>query len=189
MKNDQNVYNNGKDYCAGLTLQQKLDIKKNYKNINNSITLDITLMFVDFLVNKRFVKKLEGENIKNKIRRTKANANGYDIQYYDPNNEKSFIAEVKCNNPTTKDGIRYYFNGEQQNHIKNDIDHLKQDSNKYKKYEINENYYRFLVLMDVPGVKESMTSIINNFDDIFIYDERKDFKKDKINVVYINPYR
>lgn len=144
-------------YYERMDLLDIVGLKKIVAQINNIITLQTTLRFVDYLPQDYNSIK---EEIKQQIQKVDVNTNGYDIKFNGARSNKiSFIAEVKCNIPKELKNT-YSFMSQQVQEIKDDLTGLR-NSNKDKSAI---NYCKFMIVLDDDGVKEAMEKIINAFN-------------------------
>lgn len=163
------IFKNKMDYYSFLTMTNLIELKKAVSNINNIITLRTTLGFIDFLYDK--------VQIRNGVTSTNVNTNGYDID------DHVFIAEVKCNIPVYGNS----YGAAQEKSIIEDLDGM----HKGKTKAITNNpktCYKFMVLLDVDGVRASMQNLVNKLSYKHMIEEFNDntkLSKDKIYVVYL----
>ena len=85
-----------KDYYDSLTTKDFIELKAILSNINNIITLKLTLKFVDFLTSLFKFSAESKENIINSIQNINPNSNGFDVEIENP---VKIVAEVKGNFP------------------------------------------------------------------------------------------
>ena len=79
-----------------LTFGELLVLKKDLSNINNIITLQLTLAFIEKLYEDGIIKKEQAKQMIDDVKNKSVNANGYDIE---STGNIKIIAEVKCNLP------------------------------------------------------------------------------------------
>ena len=106
-----------KDYYSLLTFEQKIELKVLLSNINNIITLKLTVILAEWICNKYSLDNVVRTDIIRYINSQKPNSNGYDIELSNPN----IVAEIKCLNPINS-GER--FGSAQKSALKNDIEGL-----------------------------------------------------------------
>ena len=174
-----------RDYYNQLTIEKLIELKTLVKEVNNIVTLRLTLGLAEWLC-KCFGSLLENcEKIQAEIKQSKPNANGYDIDIKSP---VDVVAEVKCNLPIN-DSEKY---GAQQRHgLLKDLCGLK---NGKKRASPRENSFKFLGLYDHVRVKKATEHLISNLlpelkDAVKVMKEPKyqDLQQEKIHIVFIKP--
>lgn len=134
----------GRDYYSRLSTRDMVELKNVLSNINNIITLRITLAFADWLRRHGVVDKAQYDTICADIESTSANANGFDVLFSDKiGGTDGLIAEVKCNIPVKPDR----FGAAQLANLEKDVDGLLYGKTKAKGLD-TKNYLKFLVLLD-----------------------------------------
>lgn len=135
---------NGRDYYARLSNRDFVELKNVLSNINNIITLRITLAFADWLYGCGIVETRQYAMIRADIESTNANSNGYDVQFSGRvATARGIVAEVKCNIPVKPDR----FGAAQLANLEKDVEGLLHGKTKAKGLN-TENYLKFLVLLD-----------------------------------------
>lgn len=129
-----------KDFISNFKQSDFLDLKMVLKDINNLLTLKMTISAAYWLCDFFNIDTLQKELILNKVDSTKPNTNGFDIHIIDP---QKIIAEVKCILPINN-GERY---GDAQWYSILD-DAIKLKSGK-KELSDTSNYLKFLFLIDL----------------------------------------
>ena len=172
-----------KDYVATLTDVQIMELKNALSEINNVITLRLSLKFSDWLSENFELLGEIGAKIRKSILDTKPNTNGFDIDISSPIN---VIAEVKGNIPLN--GERK-FGSNQQDRIVKDLKSLKYGK---KKAPLRAGALRFLALFDSESVRMATSTLIKNLKpglrnsvDLIEKIDIKKIEKDKIHVVFI----
>lgn len=145
-----------KDYLSLLSETDLISLKKIVSTINNIITLQTALKFVDVLRNRNIINKQTRQAIIDKIQSTNANSNGYDIEY--DSGKTKIIAEVKCNIPVGKDS----FGAAQRDSIIKDIENLCSGKTKSKIEDVREFYKFMVILNDNNQAKTAMSKLIKN---------------------------
>ena len=176
---------NGEDYLSRLTNNDLVEMKKAISKINNLITLRVTLAFIDKLCRRGIINSKQADNIKKDVQRAHPNTNGFDVRYPNPNRKDEYdglnlIAEVKCNIPVGETS----FGAAQKNALKKDLQGLRWD--KAQKAGIDpKDYYKFMVIQDVPNAREAMEEFI--VGDCVKLDEKKidEIDKKHIYIVYV----
>lgn len=170
-----------RDYFSKLSLEDFLELKSVLKEINDIITLKLTLKFVNWLKNYFTIDEQTYQEIFNKIKSIKPNSNGFDVQIDDV---PKLIAEVKCNIPITK--------GETYGSAQRDgiIADLKSLINGKKKSKINvKDYYKFMVLYDNEKVRIATENLVkllaSELKNNIQYFSEKRISKEKVNIIYL----
>ncbi|MEE1064304.1 MAG: hypothetical protein UH071_11625 [Paludibacteraceae bacterium] len=142
-----------------------VSLKKALSNINNIVTLKVTNLFIEKLVNDDFIGEDQGCRMKADVNSTSANANGYDVEYTtDIRGEKNILAEVKCNIPV---GDKH-FGSAQKAGILKDIEGLLNGEEKSKSKANVGSYFKFMVFMDYEdekhnhNVRDSVKSLLED---------------------------
>lgn len=177
------------DYLSGISVENLIELKKALNNINNFVTLMVTLRFIEQLRKIGVISFEQAENMKDEVNSVHPNTNGFDVRYPLPektkSEEKNIVAEVKCNIPV--DGNK--FGANQKKGIYKDLKGILDGKNKEKNYD-HSKYHKFMVMLDVNGVREAMANIINDFNKentvnlVELSDNKIDFGH--IYIVYIN---
>jgi len=174
----------GKDYFTTLTVDQLVQLKRILSDINNVITLRLSLSFANWISAKFELSDDEIANIRNSILGTKPNANGYDIDINAPIN---ITAEVKCNIPIN-DGCKY--GSSQKKGIEKDLKGLKYGK---KKAPLRDSAFRFLALYDHRGVREATVDLVKNIEPELRNSVKfieaaniKNLDKDRIYIVFLS---
>ena len=163
-----------------LSVEEMIELKKVVSCIHNIITLRATVAFVDKLCNDHFLTTDEKNDIIREVNGQHANTNGFDVKY-ERNEDRKFIAEVKCNIPVDKTS----FGSPQRDGIIQDIHHLLTGKNTAK---INDtsSFYKFLVILDcAENVRGCTQKIIDKQERVKIYDSPNNLDRDNVFVVYV----
>ena len=159
---NQALKTNGEDYLKRLTSNDLIEMKKAVSNINNLITLRVTMAFIDEICRLGIINSKQADNMKKDVKGAHPNTNGFDVHYPNPKREDEndglkLIAEVKCNIPVGGDK----FGAAQRNEILKDLKGLRKGKGKY-----DENYTKpckkFMVLLELQDgeeVKEAMNNL------------------------------
>ena len=171
---NQALKTNGVDYLQRLTINDLVEMKKAISNINNLITLRVTLSFIDEICRLGIVNNEQAERIKKEVNEQHPNTNGFDVQ----DKESRIIAEIKCNIPVGEK----CFGAAQKNALKKDLQGLR---NGKVKGDIDNvgNYYKFMVIQDVSKARIAMKELYGD-DCIELVD--KNIDTDHIYIVYIS---
>ena len=156
-----------------LTINDLVEMKKAISNINNLITLRVTLGFVDEICRLDIVNNDQAERIKKEVDEQHPNTNGFDVQ----DRDCRIIAEIKCNIPVGEKS----FGAAQKNALKKDLQGLRHGKTKGDIDNVAD-YYKFMVIQDVPKARIAMKELYGN-DCVELTDKHIDTKH--IYIVYI----
>ena len=134
-----------KDYYGSMDLAKLLGLKSVLSDINNALTLQLTLSFVNWISSVLSIPPLLSKNLIDDVLDTKPSANGYDVHM---RHGTPFVAEVKCNIPING-GTKY--GAAQKSGIISDIESLI--NGKTKAAQISEQTLKFMVFLDLPEVR------------------------------------
>ncbi|MBW1804089.1 MAG: hypothetical protein JRJ85_25565, partial [Deltaproteobacteria bacterium] len=132
-----------KDYVSTLSIDNLINLKKVLSDINNTITLRLTLTFVKVIATKFQLSEPDTIIIRKSVLGTKPNTNGYDIDLETP---IDVLAEVKCNIPINN---KSKYGSNQRVGIIKDLMGLK---NGKTKVATRDSAFKFMVLYDRPRV-------------------------------------
>ncbi len=154
----QKVFGNRdpKDYAKLLTIEDWIELKKTLSDVNNMITLKVTQAFVDKLQAMGIINKVQANAMKKEVDSIHPNTNGFDV-CWDKKEGVKLIAEVKCNIPVKP----HEFGAAQKNGILKDLKGLK-DGKRSFDGENTDNYYKFMVVLDVEGVRDAIKKLCGN---------------------------
>ena len=133
------------DYYARLDLKNLLLVKSALSDINNTLTMRLTLGFLTWASQALSLDADSIQKIRAEVLQTKPSSNGYDIFCSGP---IPFIAEVKCNIPING-GTKY--GSAQRIGIVKDIQALL--SGKSKSAAVDQRSLKFMVFVDLPEVR------------------------------------
>lgn len=133
------------DYYDNLDLTELLSLKSVLSDINNALTMRLTLGFIDWIGKVLTLDESSISATRRDVLTTKPNTNGYDVHC---NTCPTFIAEVKCNVPIN--GGRVY-GSRQMNGIIGDIESLLHG--KSKAAPVEPEALKFMVFLDLPEVR------------------------------------
>lgn len=180
-----------KEEYEKISAEKFVSLKKALSNINNIVTLKVTNLFIDKLLEVDFINKVQEGAMKNIINSTSANANGHDVEYPDPkvasvDNAKKILAEVKCNIPYNKKS----FGSDQRDRIIEDINGLLKA--KSKRNVNTSDYYKFMVFMDYKkdgcNVKKSVENLLKEYNNVKWYLDEYDKGKEDYGLTKDNVY-
>jgi hypothetical protein len=140
------------DYYGKLDLKSLLGMKSALSDINNALTMQLTLGFVDWVVAALSLDMDASTSLRADVLRCKPSSNGYDVQSSAP---LPLIAEVKCNVPING-GTKY--GAAQKAGILNDINALLQG--KSKASPTDTDALKFMVFLDLPEVRAANEHLI-----------------------------
>lgn len=156
-----------------LTINDLVEMKKAISNINNLITLRVTLGFVDEICRLGIVNNEQAERMRKEVDEQHPNTNGFDVQ----DKECRIIAEIKCNIPVGEKS----FGAAQKNALKKDLQGLRNGKTKGDIDNV-DNYYKFMVIQDVSNARLAMKELYGD-DCVELVD--KNIDTDHIYIVYI----
>lgn len=133
------------DYYSRFDLKELLSLKSVLSDINNALTMRLTLGFIDWIGKALTLDESAISAARRDVLTTKPNTNGYDVHY---KTSPAFIAEVKCNVPIN--GGRIYGSA-QKNGIISDIEALLHG--KSKAAPVEPGSLKFMVFLDLPEVR------------------------------------
>ncbi len=165
---------NGEDYLKRLTTNDLVEMKKAISNINNLITLRVTLGFIDEICRMDIVNNEQAERMRKEADEQHPNTNGFDVQ----DKECRIIAEIKCNIPVGEKS----FGAAQKNALKKDLQGLRNGKTKGDIDNV-DNYYKFMVIQDVSKARIAMKELYGD-DCVELVD--KNIDTDHIYIVYIS---
>jgi hypothetical protein len=140
------------DYYGRLDLKNLLGLKSALSDINNAVTMRLTLGFLDWVAKTLTLDAAAASQLRTSVLATKPSSNGYDIHCAGP---IPFIAEVKCNVPING-GKKY--GAAQQKGILKDIDSLIKG--KLKAPLVDKGVLKFMVFLDLPEVRAANQHLI-----------------------------
>ena len=165
---------NGEDYLKRLTTNDLVEMKKAISNINNLITLRVTLGFIDEICRLGIVNNEQAERMRKEVDEQHPNTNGFDVQ----DKECRIIAEIKCNIPVGEKS----FGAAQKIALKKDLQGLRNGKTKGDIDNV-DNYYKFMVIQDVSKARIAMKELYGD-DCVELVD--KNIDTDHIYIVYIS---
>lgn len=166
------------DYYSRLSVSEVLALKGILSDINNIMTMKLTLSFIDWLsvaLNLDDAAKAEARSI---VLSSKPSANGYDSWLGYP---VSYVAEVKCNVPINGGSV---YGSAQRHGVEKDLDGLLHGK---RKAGLNpEKCLKFLVFYDSSAVRSAnrhLASVNNLFRDKVVFVEPY-VALDRTDIVY-----
>lgn len=177
--------NSNEDYYSKLTLKEFVHLKKAITNINNIITMLVTESFVKTLHKDGVISTPQQSEMLEQLFETHANTNGFDVEY--SAGQMKIVAEVKCNIPVNETS----FGAAQENSIMEDVDHLLHSKKKSDlTSEDIQDYYKFMVFLDVENVRVSTQKLIRKLTkkglNVTEYTPKTKLQKDIVYFIYIS---
>ena len=170
---NQALKTNDVDYLKRLTINDLVEMKKAISNINNLITLKVTLGFIDEICRLCIINNEQAERMRKEVDEQHPNTNGFDVQ----DKECRIIAEIKCNIPVGEKS----FGAAQKNALKKDLQGLRNGKTKGDIDNVG-NYYKFMVIQDVSNARLAMKELYGN-DCVELVD--KNIDTEHIYIIYI----
>ncbi len=140
------------DYYSRLTPEAILSLKSALSDINNMLTMKVTLAFADWISKKLNLNESARAELKRIVLESKPSSNGYDIWLGYPT---SFVGEVKCNIPINNGQV---YGAAQRNGIERDIIGLLHG--KKKAGFSSASCLKFLAFLDTPNIREANSQLI-----------------------------
>lgn len=167
-----------KDYYSLFDIRSILKLKSVLSDINNLLTLKVTLAFSDWLTEHYSLDEDAAKSLKKIVLESKPNSNGYDIWLGYP---VAFVGEVKCNIPINNSSK---YGAQQRKGIERDISGLIFGK---RKATINsEKCPKFIAFLDLPEVREAnehLLSVSNICQKHLVFIEAG-ADSDRLDVVY-----
>lgn len=142
------------DYYASLTAKGILELKSVLADINNILTLKVSLAFVDWVAARLELPTEIKHTLRATVLEASPNANGFDVWLSYP---IPFIAEVKCNVPINRSS-RY--GAAQRQGIEKDIDALL--TGKLKASIDAKSCVKFMAFLDTPEIRSANGLLIRS---------------------------
>lgn len=144
-----------KDYYGDMDLQALLELKSVLSDINNTLTMRLTLGFVDWVAATLHLDHAAHARLREDVLNTKPSSNGYDISFA---HVPPVVAEVKCNVPING-GTKY--GAAQKNGIIADIEALLNGKSKAASTAPTPSEsLKFMVFLDLPAVRAATSHLI-----------------------------
>jgi hypothetical protein len=140
------------DYYDRLSVEALLSLKSVLADINNILTVKLTLHFISWLVSSFQLGEADALRIRETVLATKPSANGFDVHVPSP---IKAIAEVKCNVPINK-GNKY--GSAQRTGIEEDVTALLQGKSKMQVDPAD--YLKFMVFLDRPAIRSATDHLL-----------------------------
>lgn len=134
------------DYYSTLSAKSVVDLKSVLADINNILTLKVTLGFVDWLSTRLMLSTEAKEEARRIVLSSKPNSNGFDLLLERP---VPLVGEVKCNIPINRGAV---YGSAQRKGIERDVDALI--NGKLKAASVKtESCLKFLAFLDTPQIR------------------------------------
>lgn len=140
------------DYYGQLDAASLLKLKSALSDINNILTLRVTLAFADWVAAKLSLDDQHAAELRDIVLSAKPSSNGYDIWLGYP---VSFVGEVKCNVPINGGGV---YGSAQRIGIEKDIAALL--NGKTKASIVPKNCLKFMAFLDMPEIRQANTHLV-----------------------------
>ncbi|GGE94501.1 hypothetical protein [Shewanella carassii] len=167
-----------KDYYSQLDAEGFISLKSALSDINNILTLKVTLSFADWLSQHYNLDSSAKAELERIVLEAKPNSNGYDVWLGYP---VSFVGEVKCNIPINN-GLVY--GSAQRAGIEKDVNGMLKGK---RKASINpEKCPKFLAFLDLPQIRsanEHLSSVSGICKEHLVFTEMGQ-ELDRLDVVY-----
>ncbi|ENN6470577.1 hypothetical protein AB9X29_004409 [Vibrio vulnificus] len=142
-----------KDYYSLFDIRGIVKLKSVLSDINNILTLKVTLAFSDWLAEHYSLDQNAAQSLKRIVLESKPNSNGYDIWLGYP---VTFVGEVKCNIPINNS---FKYGAQQRKGIERDISGLIYGK---RKASINsEKCPKFIAFLDLPEVRKANEHLLS----------------------------
>lgn len=145
------------DYYGKLDTKDFMDLKAFLSDVNNIITLKLTLGFIETLALIFGFSESEKATVIEAVQAVSPNANGFDIEIREP---VKLVAEVKGNIPVKNGAV---FGAAQKKGILKDLHSLK--NGKTKSVVLPDDFYKFMVLPDTEMTKVAMDKLTSSIKD------------------------
>lgn len=172
------------DYYSRLSVEDFVDLKTAFKDVNNIITYKTTILFMWWLSEHFQYVKRNYQTFLDQILATKPSDNGYDIVV---SGKVNIIAEIKCNKPINNG---FKFGAAQKNGIIKDIRGLLEGKSKERKID-PKGSFKFLVVYDFgEHTLEAIKHLIKNLPDelggkLALFEDQEQLTLDKVYIVFI----
>lgn len=135
------------NYYSRLSVKGFLGLKAVLSDINNILTMKVTLSFIEWVSDSLKLDPKAREEAKKIVLEAKPNSNGYDAWLGYP---VAYVAEVKCNLPINGGNI---YGAAQRKGIEKDLDGLL--NGKRKAHIMPQKCLKFFAFIDVPEVRKA----------------------------------
>jgi hypothetical protein len=143
------------DYFGAMDLSSKLELKSVLSDINNTLTMQLTLGFVDWAAKILQMDHVAVTRLRNEVLSTKPSTNGYHVWFA---HVPPLVAEVKCNVPING-GTKY--GAAQKDGINRDTEGLLNGKTKKSTASPPADSLKFMVFLDLPAVRAANSHLVN----------------------------
>ena len=165
---------NFSNFTKNFTTKDYLRLKSTLSDVNNVLTLKLTLSFVDTLCEKFDLSEETKLDWKTKIDAIGPNTKGFDINVENP---IKILAEVKC---ITTENNR--FSAIQKKNLFIDAHKLK-----YKECNIDQSeYYKFIVILDSGNETDNCIQALLNYKSKILNEERTKRMQVIKDIIFLN---
>ena len=165
---------NYSNFTEKFTTKNYLRLKSTLSDVNNVLTLKLTLSFVDTLCEKFYLSEETKLDWKTKIDAVGPNTKGFDINVENP---IKILAEVKC---ITTENNR--FSAIQKKNLFIDAHKLK-----YKECNIDQSeYYKFIVILDSGNETDNCIQALLNYKSKILNEERTKRMQVVKDIIFLN---
>jgi len=133
------------DYYARLNTEAFLGLKSVLADINNILTLRVSLAFVEWVAVRLNLDASAKLELETRVLTSKPNANGFDVWLGCP---IAFVGEVKCNVPINQGSV---YGAQQRHGIEKDVTSLLEG--KQKAHMNPQSCLKFLAFLDRPEIR------------------------------------
>lgn len=140
------------DYYARLDAASLLRLKSALSDINNIMTLKVTLAFVDWVVARLSLDGRSAAELRSSVLEAKPSSNGYDIRLGHP---VAFVGEVKCNVPINNGAV---YGSAQRIGIEKDVAALL--NGKRKASLAPGECLKFMAFLDTPEIRQANAHLV-----------------------------
>lgn len=141
-----------KDYFGSLSTEAIVGLKSVLSDINNILTLRVTMAFVQWISPRLNLDEATQEELERIVLEAKPNSNGFDVWLGYP---VAFVGEVKCNIPVNGGAV---YGSAQRHGIEKDVKSLLEG--KKKANILPQQCQKFLIFPDLPQVRKANEHLI-----------------------------
>lgn len=172
------------DYYSKLTPDAILALKSALSDINNMLTMKVTLAFAEWVSEKLNLDKSAKDELTRIVLESKPSSNGYDIWLGYP---VTFAGEVKCNIPLNNGEI---YGAAQRHGIERDITGLLHG--KKKASFSSASCLKFIAFLDTPKIRKANSHLIKTnktCKDVLIFPSETQAldRTDVVYGIYVSP--
>jgi hypothetical protein len=170
------------DYYSQLSAKGFISLKAILSDINNILTMKVTLSFIDWVSERLNLGPEAKEEATRIALETKPNSNGFDAWLGYP---VAYVAEVKCNVPINGGSV---YGSAQRKGIEKDLEGLL--NGKSKAHMLPQSCLKFFAFLDLAEVRKAnvhLASVNNVFKEkvLFVSEDEALTRTDIIYGVYV----